>query len=298
MLACVANVSEGKDTGIVEAIAAACGPALLDVHRDPDHHRSVFTIAGPAPTDAGPAARRLASVVAERVDLALHTGVHPRLGGLDVVPFVAVDPADGGSTTPVDAARSFAAWFAPTFAVPVFFYGDAAPDRRSLADVRLHAFATLPPDLGPAEPHPRLGATAVGARPPMIAINCNLTTDDVSLARRIASAVRERDGGLQGVRALGFALASRGQAQVSMNLVALEHTSLERACTEVSRLAEAAGAEVADVELVGLVPQAELERCSDEFRSWSGISPDRTVESRLAAVARAARPGRAAAGPA
>jgi glutamate formiminotransferase / 5-formyltetrahydrofolate cyclo-ligase len=294
----VANVSEGRDTGIIEAIAAACGPVLLDVHCDPDHHRSVFTIAGPGPADASPAARRLAAVVAEQVDLTLHTGVHPRLGALDVVPFVAIDPADGGGAVAVEAAHSFAAWFSSTFDVPVFFYGDAAPGRRSLADVRLNAFAALVPDLGPAEPHPRLGATAVGVRPPMIAINCNLTTDDVSLARRIASAVRERDGGLPGVRALGFALASRGQAQVSMNLVALERTGLEHACTEVRRLAEAAGAGVADVELVGLLPKAELDGCSDEFRSWSGITSDRTVESRLAAVAPAARPGRAAAGPA
>ncbi len=293
-------MSEGRDTGIIEAIAAACGPALLDVHRDPDHHRSVFTLAGPGPADAGPAARRLAAVVAEQVDLTLHQGVHPRLGALDVVPFVAIDPVDGGAAAAVavEAAHSFAAWFSSTFDVPVFFYGDAAPVRRSLADVRRDAFAVLAPDLGPAEPHPRLGMTAVGARPPMIAINCNLTTDDVSLARRIASAMRERDGGLPGVRALGFALASRGQAQVSMNLVALERTGVEHACTEVRRLAEAAGAGVAGVELVGLVPKVELDRCSDEFRSWSGISPDRTVENRLAAVARAAPPGRAAAGPA
>lgn len=279
MLECVVNVSEGRRRDVIDAIGAACGPALLDVHADPDHHRSVFTLAGPAERDAVDAAHALARAVAERLDVSTHEGVHPRLGALDVVPFVALD---GNTDVAVDAARAFAEWIAAEVGVPAFLYGEADPDGRSLPEVRRDAFTRRPPDHGPAEPHPRLGAVAVGARPPLVAVNCDLDRDDVTLAREIAAQVRERDGGLPGVRALGFELASRGRAQVSMNVTRLEACGVERACTAVRRLAYEGGADVERVELVGLVPAAELERCSPEFVAWSGIGPDHTIEARLA----------------
>jgi glutamate formiminotransferase len=276
VLECVPNVSEGRDDAVLDALSAACARALLDRHVDRDHHRSVFTLAGAGVLDA---VRALAGAVAERVDLRAHTGVHPRFGALDVVPFVALH--DERAEHAVTAAHEFAAWIVDTLAVPVFLYDDADAQRRSLPDARRDAFVRRHPDLGPSAADPALGAVAVGARRPLVAVNCELTTADVGLARRIASAVRERDGGLVGVRALGLRLDSVARAQVSMNLVALERTGLERACTGVRDLARAEGADIARVELVGLLPAAELDRCSAAFREWSGIGPDRTVEARL-----------------
>ena len=281
MFECVANVSEGRDVATLRAVAQSCGDSLVDVHADPDHHRSVFTLAGPAPDAAGPAARLLAGAVATHVSLAGHDGVHPRLGALDVVPFVALGGTDAERARAADVARDFGGWWAETYDVPVFFYDDADLAGRDLPHIRRHAFTTRPPDLGPAAPHPTLGATAVGARKPLVAINLLLVTDDVTVAQRIAREVRERDGGLPGVRALGFMLESQGRAQVSMNLVDLDRTGIEAACTEVRELARREHTDVGSVELVGLVPRADLDRCSDEFRAWSGIDASAAVEARV-----------------
>lgn len=280
MIECVPNVSEGRDLAVLDRLARACGPSLLDRHVDPDHHRSVFTLAGPGAWDALAAVVDLAAATAGALDLKAHRGVHPRLGVLDVVPFVALDEA---FLHAVDAAYSFAAWINTELGVPVFFYDGCADGFRSLPEVRRLAFAGLDPDLGIPEPHPRLGAVAVGARRPLVAVNCWLDTDDLALARAVAAAVRERDGGLPGVRALGLALASRGVVQVSMNLVDLERTGLEAACTAVRARVEEAGERVSSVELVGLLPAAERERSSAEFLEWAAIGPDLTIEARLAA---------------
>ena len=281
MLECVPNVSEGRDRAVLEALAEACGNALLDAHADVDHHRSVFTLAD---DDTIVAVRALALAVARYLNIARHTGVHPRLGALDVVPFVALD----GSTQrdAINAGLAFASWIADDLGLPVFCYDAADTAHRSLPDARREAFVTRTPDFGPAQPHPTLGAVAVGARDPLVAVNCELARDDVTLARRIASEVRERDGGLPGVRALGLHLDSVGRSQVSMNLVALERTGVQVACRAVDDLARAEGNEVSRVELVGLLPAAELARCDDQFQTWSGIGPDDTIEARLAA-----RPG-------
>lgn len=273
------NVSEGRDPLAIGALASACGPALLDVHTDPDHHRSVFTLAGRDEPDAGRAARALTDAVAGRVDVSQHHGVHPRLGAVDVVPFVALAPT--AATTAVDAALAYASWIVSTHDVPVFLYGEADPQGRSLPDLRRDAFTRRRPDLGPPAPHPRLGAVAVGARPPLVAINVELAVDDLALARRVAREVRERDGGLPGVRALGLALEARGHSQVSMNLVALDRTGIEEACSAVEARLLEAGVAVARIELVGLVPEAARERCSSAFCDRAGIGPDRSVERRV-----------------
>ncbi|MGZ4675422.1 MAG: glutamate formimidoyltransferase [Acidimicrobiia bacterium] len=278
MLEAVVNVSEGRDRHRIDAIGAAAGPALVDVHADPDHHRSVFTIAASESAVTEAATRRLTSVAFEDLDLAEHAGVHPRLGVVDVVPFVALAPTP--ADVAVACAHAFGAWLVRTHHVPVFFYGDAAPDHRSLPEVRRDAFGPLAPDLGASAPHPRYGATAVGARPPLIAVNVELATDDLELARRIARETRERDGGLLGVRALGLRLDSRRTVQVSMNLVDLGATGLERACNEVRERAHLRDVDVARVELVGLIPRAELDRCSAGFRAWAGITERDTVEAR------------------
>jgi glutamate formiminotransferase len=278
VLECVPNVSEGRDPVVLDRLAAACGPALLDRHVDPDHHRSVFTLAGPGPDGAASAVRQLATAVVESLDLRRHQGVHPRLGALDVVPFVALD---GRRDHAVDAARSFGEWLVGEFGIPVFFYGDASPTGRTLPAVRHDAFERIAPDLGPGAAPARLGATAVGARPPLVAINCWLVRDDLTLARRVARAVRERDGGLPGVRALGLRLTAAGAVQVSMNLVDLERTGVEAACSRVRDLAEAAGNGVARVELVGLLPVAVLAATTEAFRAWSGLTAADTIEARL-----------------
>jgi len=282
VLECVPNISEGRRQDVLDALAAACGPSLLDVHDDLDHHRSVFTLAGPGARDAETAASALAKTAAERVDLSVHDGVHPRLGVIDVVPFCALDE---DHDVAADAAIAFAEWIALDLAVPVFLYDDADPLRRSLPELRRTAFRTRRPDLGPPAPHPRLGATAVGARPPLVAVNCWLDTNDLRVAREIARTVREVDGGLPGVRALGLGLESEDVVQVSMNLVDLAVTGLEVACEAVRRHADRDGFDITRVEIVGLVPAAELERCSPEFRRWAAVGDDLSIEGRLAARA-------------
>jgi glutamate formiminotransferase len=281
VLECVPNVSEGRRRDVVERLAAASGRPLLDVHTDPDHNRSVFTLASAVDVEVEGAAVQLAEAVAREVDPSWRDGVHPRLGALDVVPFVALSGTPEARANAVRNALSFAGWLADTLDMPTFLYGDADPEERPLPRVRRDAFVRRAPDYGPAEPHPRLGATAVGARPVLVAVNCELDRNDLDLARRIAHDVRERGGGLQGVRALGFELASRRRAQVSLNLTDLGATGLEEACAEVAKLARAEGSHLARIELVGLLPRAELEQCGPSFRRRAGIDDDQTIEARL-----------------
>jgi glutamate formiminotransferase len=213
------------------------------------------------------------------------------------VPFV---PLDGGSSSPAElalperglveagvVARGWGRRAAAELGVPVFLYGAADPEGRSLPEVRRQAFRRRQPDFGPGKPHPTAGAMAVGARPVLVAINCELASGpdgleaDLEVARAVAREVRERDGGLAGVRALGLALATKGRAQVSMNLTDLAATGVEAACEAVRRVARRRGGDVTAVELVGLLPAAELQRCSDRFLSWSGLSPEGTIEACL-----------------
>lgn len=289
VLECVVNVSEGRRPDVVAAVAAAAGPAVLDVHTDPDHNRSVLTLAGSL-EGVGEAALALARAALRSLDLSAHSGEHPRLGVVDVVPFVPL--AAERLERAAEVARGWGERAAAELGVPVFFYGSADPEGRSLPEVRREAFQGRGPDFGPGEPHPTAGAMAVGARTILVALNCELATGtggggleaDLAVAKAVARKVRERDGGLRGVRALGFGLASKGRAQVSMNLVDLAATGVETACEAVRREAEGLGRSVAAVELVGLLPAAELERCNGEFLAWSGLSSERTIEARLAAA--------------
>jgi glutamate formiminotransferase len=282
VLECVANVSEGRLTKSIDALAYATGAALLDVHRDRDHNRSVFTIAGSA-HETLTAVRRLAAAVATTVDLGAHEGVHPRLGALDVVPFVAL--GDTSHETATGAARAFATWWASAHGVPCFFYDDADSAGRDLPAVRREAFVDRMPDRGPTQPHPLLGATAVGARPVLVALNCVLDGGAVEDAQDIAREARERDGGMPGVRALGFWLESRDRPQVSMNLVDLERTGVEKACARIEELARARGHQLREIELVGLIPAAELARCGPEVRAAASLDEQRTIEGLYAEAA-------------
>ena len=281
MLECVPNVSEGRRRDVLDRLAAACGSTLLDAHADADHNRSVFTLVGDAAEQVEAAAVRLAGAVAQTVDRSWRDGVHPRLGALDVVPFVALSGTPEARASAVRTAQYFAGWLGDTLDVPAFLYGEADPQERALPQLRRDAFVRRMPDYGPSEPHPKLGATAVGARPPLVAVNCELDHDDVDLARRIAEGVRERGGGLPGVRALGFELSSPRRAQVSLNVTDLEATGVEDACAEVARAARAEGTDVARIELVGLMPRAALEECSPAFRRRAGFGDEQTIEGRL-----------------
>jgi len=266
LLECVVNVSEGRDAGVVAAIAVAGGRCLLDIHSDAHHHRSVLTLGGEdALVEA--AARAVTEEAVARLDLRTHEGVHPRLGVVDVVPFV---PLAGSTIDDAVAARDrFLAWAAEALALPGFTYGP----ERSLPEVRRKAFAELAPSAGPATPHPTAGAVCVGARPVLVAYNMWLADGvGVDEARRVAAAVR-RPGQ---VRALGLDVG--GRAQVSMNLVdPVAGVGPEVVFDAVRNLVAVDGAE-----LVGLVPAAVLDGVSPGRWAELDLAPSRTIEARLA----------------
>ncbi len=276
LLECVVNVSEGRDPDVVAAVADAGAGCLLDVHSDHDHHRSVLTLAGPAPR-LEDAVRAVARAAVERIDLRRHEGVHPRLGVVDVVPFVPLGPGGipagpGADLTPaVEARGRFAAWAGAELGLPCFLYGP----ERSLPDVRRQAFGPLSPDTGPPQPHPSAGACAVGARPALVAYNVWLTTPDLAVARAVAAAIRSPV-----VRALGLAVA--GGTQVSCNLLDPSVFGPAQVYDAVRQLAQEAATHVDRAELVGLVPAAVVEAVASERRLLLDLGPDRTIETRLA----------------
>ena len=299
----VPNVSEGRQAAVLRELAAAAGAGhdahLLDWSADPSHNRSVFTLAGSADGLAA-AVLRLADVAVRRVDLRRHRGAHPRMGAVDVVPFVPLGETPMGDC--VDLAHRVGRALADRFGIPVYWYEEAAAEdrRRRLEAVRREQFEGLAarmrdpgwrPDCGPAAPHPSAGASAVGARAPLIAFNVNLTTDDLAAARRIAGRIRERDGGLPGVKALGIRLRHRGIAQVSTNLVDYRRTSLETLVDAVTREAGALGVDVGGTELVGLVPADALPPSGVERLRIAGFTPDRVLDVRLRRAAASPSPG-------
>ncbi|HVX23300.1 MAG TPA: hypothetical protein VHB02_18305 [Acidimicrobiales bacterium] len=282
-LECVVNVSEGRDVAVLGELAAACGGVLLDVHRDPDHHRAVFTLGGPAATvEAG--ARALAAAAVAAVDLAGHAGRHPRIGVLDVVPFVPLDTGPVPDLAPAVAARDrFARWAAAELELPCFLYGPL-PDggHRTLPELRRAAFGELRPDYGPPDPHPTAGGCAVGARPVLVAYNLWVAGGTPGLIRSVASAIRG-----PAVRSLGLDLS--GKLQVSCNLVAPYDVGPAQVHDTVDRLLRAEGARVAGSELVGLVPEAVLAAVPPARWAELDLRPDRTIEARL--ESRLTRPG-------
>jgi glutamate formiminotransferase len=271
IIECVPNISEGRDAAAVAAIADAVrevpGVRLLDVQSDATHHRSVLTFAGDrAPLLA--AVLALFEATLARVDLRRHSGEHPRLGAVDVVPFVAL-----AGTAPTEAVRArdeFARWLADTRGVPCFLYGP----ERSLPEVRRRAFHDLGPDHGPRDPHPSAGATAVGARDVLVAYNVWVDADDVATVRSIAAAVRA-----PAVRTLGLAVGDR--FQVSMNLVAPHDVGPAEAFDRVVAAAGGTGAVVTGAELVGLVPAAVLAEVPAQRWTELDLAEDRTIEARL-----------------
>lgn len=262
LLEAVPNFSEGRRPEVVSAIAGAADAhaAVLDIHSDPDHHRCVVTIAG-TPDEVVDAVLAASREAVAGIDLTTHNGVHPRIGSVDVVPFVPL------RDTRMEAARGaavrFAREFSSTSGVPVFFYGEAA-QTRSLPFVRKGAFDRLMPDVGGPNRHPRAGATAVGARGALVAFNVDLATAEVAASRQIAARLRGASGGLEGVLTLGLALDSKGLSQVSMNLTRPEATTIPAAYDAVVTAAGELGIEVVSSEVVGLAPRA----------AWGGRSPE------------------------
>lgn len=292
LIECVPNVSEGRDPGIVRQLADAIeaeGAHLVDVHSDVDHHRSVFTILGP-PAVVERSVLSLARLAIELIDLRRHQGAHPRVGAIDVIPFV---PLQGGPMRDaVASAHRVGLVFAGECDVPVFFYGEAAArrDRRELPVVRRGGFEQLGermcapawrPDAGPAVPHTTAGATVIGARSPLIAFNAVLDSDDMMLANSIARAIRESSGGLPGVRALPIFLSSRGLTQVSMNLLDYHRTPPGTVAGRIEIEARRVGVAVREYELVGCAPAEAFEQWPDTFAPLAGLKSSQLLEPRL-----------------
>ena len=293
LLECVPNVSEGRRADVVAALVDAVRTVrnvrLLDSSSDPAHNRSVLTFVG----DIAPvreAVLTLFAAATARIDLRQHSGEHPRIGAVDVVPFVPV--ADVTMAECVALARDTAAEVARRFAIPVFLYEEAAstPARRNLEDIRRGGFEALgtrlalpewAPDYGPPQPHPTAGASVIGARMPLIAFNVNLATDRLDVAKKIASAVRHSSGGFRYVKAMGIALENRGVVQVSMNLTNFEKTPIFRVFETVKGEAARYGVPVLESEIVGLVPQAALLASAEHYLQISGFRSDQVLETRL-----------------
>ncbi|HET8788631.1 MAG TPA: glutamate formimidoyltransferase [Actinomycetes bacterium] len=305
LVECVPNVSEGRRPEVVDEIVAAfagAGPEVLvlDTSSDPDHHRTVITLMGPGPAlvEAAVAGAR---TCARLIDLNHHHGVHPRMGALDVLPFVpfgAETRLRGGDDPDLDCAdlaERAGRRIAAEAGVPVYLYGAAArhPGWTALPAVRGRGFEALrsalaagapdppAPDFGGPGLHPTAGAVAAGAREVLVAYNVELAGADLDLARKIASAVRERDGGLPAVRAMGVALPGRGLVQVSMNLLDYRSTPPAAAYAAVAALAEQAGARVEASEIVGLVPAGALDGVDPASLRLRGLATNLFLESRL-----------------
>ena len=289
----VPNVSEGRRLDVVdrlaEAITAGKGIYLLDRTSDASHNRSVFTMAGEHEAVAD-ALERLVVAAIDEIDMDLHTGEHPRIGAVDVIPFVPLAATTMDDC--VELARAFGERIATRYELPVYLYANAAtrPERVKLADVRRGQYEGLKaeiglngrePDFGPARLHPSAGAVAVGARPFLIAYNINLDSPDVELAKRISRRVRESGGGLPRVQANGFWIEELGRAQVSMNLLDFATTPLWLVWETVREVAAEDGVELAESELIGLAPLAAFLAVADRADAPS----DDTVERRLAAAA-------------
>lgn len=291
---CVPNFSEGRRPEVVDAIVQAIASVpevqLLDREMDASHNRCVITFIG-SPDAVAEAAFRGAAKAVDLIDMNHHTGEHPRIGALDVLPFVPI----AGVTMDdcVGLARKVGQRIAADLHVPVYLYEAAAtrPDRRALPDIRRGEYEGLKteietnpdrkPDFGPPKMHPTAGASVVGARPILIAWNVNLATKDVKVAKRIAKTIRESSGGLPAVRAKGFELADRGLVQVSMNMIDHRTTSLVRAFEEIRRLAAEEGVEIAESEIIGLVPLDALLEAAQAYFGLKGFSRSQILETRL-----------------
>ncbi len=289
----IPNVSEGRRPDVIErlakAIQATPGVRLLDHSADASHNRSVFTLAGDAPSVKA-ATLALFAAALDAIDLRQHSGEHPRLGAVDVVPFVPIE--DVTMAECVALARDVGATVAERFRVPIYLYEEASanPSRKNLEDIRRGEFEGLAakmaspgwaPDFGPATPHETAGASVVGARMPLIAYNINLNTDRLDVAKKIAAAIRHSSGGLRYVKAMGIRIDDRNLAQVSMNLTNFEKTPVFRVFEMVKREAARYGVSILESEVVGLVPSAALVRSAEYYLQLERFSDEQILEKKL-----------------
>jgi glutamate formiminotransferase len=262
---------------------------LLDRSSDRAHNRSVLTMAGEA-APLKDAVLALFEAATATIDLRSHSGEHPRLGAVDVVPFVPIE--DVTMDECVELAKATGAEVARRFDIPVYLYEEASrnPARKNLEDIRrgefegLAAKMSMPgwaPDYGPPTPHPRAGAAVIGARMPLIAYNINLATDRLDVAKKIAAAIRQSSGGFRFVKAMGVALEERGLVQVSMNLTNYERTPISRVFEAVKREAARYGVHVLESEIVGLVPSAAMVDTAQYYLQLANFRPDQVLEARL-----------------
>ena len=293
IIECVPNISEGRRTDVVERIVDAVrrvpGARLLDYSSDAAHNRSVITMAGDAESLKTAVLALFEGAIAA-IDLRTHKGEHPRMGAVDVVPFVPIEGVTMDAC--VALAKDTARAIADRFGVPVYLYEDASsnPLRKNLEDIRRGEFEGMAakmasegwaPDFGPSTPHPSAGASVIGARMPLIAYNINLDTDRLEVAKKIAAAVRFSSGGFRFVKAMGVSLADRGIVQVSMNLTNYEKTPILRVFEAVKREAERYGVNVLESEIVGLVPAAALIDVAVSTLQLSEFKKDQVLETRL-----------------
>ena len=295
IIECIPNISEGRRAEVVAQLVEQVGRTgvrVLDYSSDASHNRSVLTLAGDA-ASLKAAVLALFAGATEAIDLRTHSGEHPRLGAVDVVPFVPIAGATMADC--VALAKEVGAAVADRFGVPVYLYEEASADpaRRNLEDIRRGEFeglaakmaqAAWAPDFGPPAPHPSAGASVIGARMPLIAYNINLNTDRLDVARRIAAAVRHSSGGLRYVKAMGVTVGDRKLAQVSMNLTNHEKTPMFRVFEMVKREAARYGVAVLESEIVGLVPAAALVAAAEFYLQIEGFSGDQVLENRLRAA--------------
>jgi glutamate formiminotransferase / 5-formyltetrahydrofolate cyclo-ligase len=293
VIECVPNVSEGRRPDVInrlaDALRAVPGMRVLDVQSDATHNRSVFTLAGDAAAMAAGIPTLFEGAIAA-IDLTSHQGEHPRMGAVDVTPFIPIDGVTMAEC--VALAKSVAQDVASRFSLPVYLYEDASsnPERKNLEDIRRGEFEGLAakmarpgwaPDFGPAAPHPTAGASVIGARMPLIAYNINLATNRLDVAKKIAAAIRMSSGGLRYVKAMGIPLEDRGIVQVSMNLTNYEKTPIFRVFELVKREAERYGVSVLESEIVGLVPAAALQQSVEWYLQLEGFSGAQVLENKL-----------------
>jgi glutamate formiminotransferase len=293
LIECIPNVSEGRRPEIISAMASAIsavpGVRLLDHSSDPSHNRSVFTLVGDADGVEQAILALFERAVAD-IDLRGHSGEHPRLGAVDVVPFVPIEGVTMAGC--VALAKKVGAEVAARFKIPVYLYEEAStnPARKNLEDIRRGEFEGLTakmsapewaPDFGPSAPHQSAGAAVIGARMPLIAYNINLATDRLDVARKIAAAIRQSSGGYRFVKAMGITLEDRGIVQVSMNLTNFEKTPIFRVFETVKREAARYGVAVLESEIVGLVPSAALTAAAEFYLQIDGFKAEQVLENRL-----------------
>jgi glutamate formiminotransferase len=293
LVECIPNFSEGRRDDVIEAVAgevrAVQGVRLLDVSSNTDHNRTVLTFVG-IPEQVAEAAFRATAKAVELIDMNQHKGEHPRIGAMDVVPFV---PVSGMTMDDAVAlAQQVGKRIADQLLVPVYLYANAAatPARKRLPDVRQGQYEGLKeaivqperrPDFGEPRLHPTAGATAVGARPPLIAFNVNLGTNNLQIAKTIGKAMRESSGGLMNVQAMGVDLAEQGIVQVSMNLLDYTRTPIHRAYEMVRSEASRYGVPVVGCEIIGLVPLDALLGAADFYLRLTGFTRSQVLEARL-----------------